>query len=167
MVGVRASGKTVILNRIKLNEFKQSIHTMNFNIENITFKGLDVDVWDIGDSGDRIRPLWCHFYYNADGFIYVVDSSDIVNINESRYVLSESVLEKIEIPNPIMLVYANKQDLPNSHTPSEIGESLQLGNVPNLTWKVQGASAKTGDGIFEGFEWLIEQIKARGFIYDF
>ncbi|KAH0788978.1 ADP-ribosylation factor [Histomonas meleagridis] len=129
------------------------------------YKGFELVILDIGDTGERLRPLWRHYYKGTQGFIYVVNSVETCRIDEAREVLNEHFLEKIEMPNPILHIYPNKQDLPNSHPPSEIGELLQLNAIQGLIWKVQGASAKTGDGVFEGLDWLIEQVKIRG-IYD-
>ena len=57
-----------------------------------------------------------------------------------------------------LLVYANKQDLLNAHTEAEIVTSLNLQGVKGRQWSVQQCSAKSGEGLQDGMEWLIEQI---------
>lgn len=58
-----------------------------------------------------------------------------------------------------LLVFANKQDLVGSMTASEVAESLQLLTIRDRAWQIQGCSAKDGEGLREGMEWLIKQQK--------
>lgn len=57
MVGLDASGKTTVLYKLKLGETVSSIPTIGFNVETVSFKNVEFNVWDIGGQ-DRIRPLW-------------------------------------------------------------------------------------------------------------
>ena len=54
----------------------------------------------------------------------------------------------------ILLVFANKQDLPNAMTAGEITEKLGLQSMRNRQWFIQSAWATTGDGLYEGLDWL-------------
>ena len=61
------SGKTTVLYKLKLNETVCTIPTIGFIVETVTpVKGLAFTVWDVGGQ-DKIRPLWRHYYQNADG----------------------------------------------------------------------------------------------------
>ena len=42
-----------------------SIPTIGFNVEQVKYKSMSMDVWDIGGQ-DRIRKLWRH-YFQYDG----------------------------------------------------------------------------------------------------
>ncbi len=75
MLGLDAAGKTTILMKLKLGEVIQSIPTIGFNVEAVKFKNITFNVWDVGGQ-DKIRPMWKHYYQNAEGLIFVVDSSD-------------------------------------------------------------------------------------------
>jgi ADP-ribosylation factor protein 1 len=55
-------------------------------------------------------------------------------------------------------VFANKQDLPHALTVADLTEKLALHKITQLKWKIQACTAKTGDGIFEGLEWLSKTI---------
>ncbi len=59
-----------------------------------------------------------------------------------------------ELRDAVLLVYANKQDLPNSMTLQEVTERLGLNKLRNRQWYIQGASAPTGDGLYEGLDWI-------------
>lgn len=53
----------------------------------------------------------------------------------------------------ILLILANKQDLPEALTPTNISESLQLTDIKNRSWSIQKTSAVTGEGLEMGFDW--------------
>lgn len=53
-----------------------------------------------------------------------------------------------------LLIFANKQDLPCAASTAEIVELLDLRSLHGREWYIQGSSATTGEGIYEGIEWL-------------
>jgi ADP-ribosylation factor protein 1 len=67
-------------------------------------------VWDVGGQ-DKIRPLWRHYFQNTQGIIFVVDSNDRDRIVEAREEL-QRMLNEDELRDALLLVFANKQDLP-------------------------------------------------------
>ena len=69
-------------------------------------------MWDVGGQ-DKIRPLWRHYFQNTQGIIFVVDSNDRDRIVEAREEL-QRMLNEDELREAILLVFANKQDLPVS-----------------------------------------------------
>ena len=83
MLGLDAAGKTTILYKLKLNENKNTIPTIGFNVENIKYKKLDLTIWDVGGQ-EKIRQLWRHYYNNVDVLIFVIDSNDIGRIDEAK-----------------------------------------------------------------------------------
>ena len=48
--------------------------------------------------------------------------------------------------------------LPHPMTTDEIIEKFQLDTIKNQVWHVQESSFTTGDGIYEGIDWIIEHI---------
>merc|ERR1719232_265998 len=73
-------------------------------------KNTSFNVWDVGGQ-DKIRLLWRHYYTNTQGLIYVVDSNDRDRIDENREELHKMLAEE-ELRDAVLLVFANKQDLP-------------------------------------------------------
>lgn len=67
-------------------------------------------VQDVGGQ-DKIRPLWRHYYTGTQGLIYVVDCADRDRIDEARQELHRIINDR-EMRDAIILVFANKQDLP-------------------------------------------------------
>merc|ERR1712135_58415 len=159
MVGLDAAGKTTILYKLKLGEVVSTIPTIGFNVEKVEYKQIGFTVWDVGGQ-DKIRPLWRHYYNNTQGLIFVVDSNDRDRVDDSNgYEHSAKdelhrMLAEDELREAVLLVFANKQDLPNAMKVQEVTERLGLNKLRNRQWYIQGASAPTGDGLYEGLDWL-------------
>ena len=85
--------------------------------------------------------------------IFVVDSSDRERITEARSELHQ-LLETPELKEAKVLVFANKQDLPNALTVSEITHGLDMNSLGLRKWFVQAACGNNGEGLYEGLEWL-------------
>eukprot|EP00362_Geleiidae_sp_MMETSP1317_P001136 CAMPEP_0201281422 /NCGR_PEP_ID=MMETSP1317-20130820/2708_1 /ASSEMBLY_ACC=CAM_ASM_000770 /TAXON_ID=187299 /ORGANISM="Undescribed Undescribed, Strain Undescribed" /LENGTH=136 /DNA_ID=CAMNT_0047591173 /DNA_START=19 /DNA_END=425 /DNA_ORIENTATION=+ len=112
MVGLDAAGKTTILYKLKLGEVVTTIPTIGFNVENVEYKNISFTVWDVGGQ-DKIRPLWRYYYQNTQGLIFVVDSNDRERTEDAKDELLR-MLQEDELRNSVVLVFANKQDLPNA-----------------------------------------------------
>ncbi|KAJ3630093.1 hypothetical protein Zmor_027077 [Zophobas morio] len=159
MVGLDAAGKTTILYKLKLGEIVTTIPTIGFNVETVDYKNNSFTVWDVGGQ-DKIRPLWRHYFQNTQGLIFVVDSNDVERIGEAREELMRMLAED-ELRNAVLLVFANKQDLPNSLNAAEVTEKLGLHSLKNRIWYIQATCATSGDGLYEGLDWLSQKLKGR------
>ena len=108
----------------------------------------------------RIRPLWRHYYQNTQGVIFVVDSNDRDRVGEARDELHR-MLNEDELREAMLLVFANKQDLPNAMNAAEITDKLGLHSLRQRNWYIQSTCATTGDGLYEGLDWLSNSL-AKG-----
>mmetsp|Transcript_30996 Transcript_30996/g.45339 ORF Transcript_30996/g.45339 Transcript_30996/m.45339 type:complete len:81 (+) Transcript_30996:188-430(+) len=72
---------------------------------------------------------------------------------ELEQLLSEEKLEGVPL-----LVFANKQDLMNALSSEEISEGLNLVSIRDRPWSIQPCSAKNGEGLQEGMEWVIGNV---------
>src|ERR1700753_2136405 len=118
MVGLDAAGKTTILYKLKLGEVVTTIPTIGFNVETVDYKNISFTVWDVGGQ-DKIRLLWRHYYQNTQGLIFVVDSNDRDRVDDAREELHKMLSEE-ELKDAVVLVFANKQDLPGAMTTPEV-----------------------------------------------
>jgi small GTP-binding protein len=158
MVGLDAAGKTTVLYKLKLDQVVTTIPTIGFNVETIEFKNISFMVWDIGGQ-DKIRRLWYHYYQGAHAIIFVVDSNDRERIEDARNELVKLLGEE-DLRDATLLVFANKQDLPNSMQSNEVADKLGLHDMRSRQWFVQSTSATSGQGIFEGLDWLARSLKS-------
>ena len=165
LVGLDAAGKTTVLYRMKLGETVTTIPTIVFNVESLEYKNINFTMWDVGGQ-DKIRPLWRHYYQNTDAVIFVVDSNDRDRMDaDSSLAEHKSAHEELhkmmvedELRDAVLLVLANKQDLPNALSVDEVSQRLGLNGIRNRQWFVQGCCATTGEGLYEGLDWLSETL---------
>ena len=158
MIGLDAAGKTTILYKLKLGEVVTTIPTIGFNVEHVQYKNISFTVWDIGGQ-DKIRPLWRHYYTNTQGLIFVVDSNDRDRIGEAHDELHR-VLADEELRDASVLVLANKMDMPNAMSVLEVTDQMGMHCLKSRKWYVQATCAATGEGLFEGLDWVSSNIPA-------
>ena len=59
-----------------------------------------------------------------------------------------------------ILILANKQDLPNALSPEDIWSSLGVQDLAKKKVKIIKSCGKTAEGVPEGLDWIIEQLKS-------
>eukprot|EP00766_Chilomastix_caulleryi_P006468 gnl/Chilomastix_caulleri/8726.p1 GENE.gnl/Chilomastix_caulleri/8726~~gnl/Chilomastix_caulleri/8726.p1 ORF type:complete len:62 (+),score=15.61 gnl/Chilomastix_caulleri/8726:59-244(+) len=60
------------------------------------------------------------------------------------------MLQEEELRDCYLLVFANKQDMPDAMKLNEVTEAMDLKSLRGREWYVQACCAKTGEGLFEG-----------------
>merc|ERR1719162_2767282 len=155
MLGLDNAGKTTILKKMSDEDISQVMPTQGFNVKSLVHEGLKLNVWDIGGQ-KTIRPYWSNYFEASDVLCYVVDSSDTRRLEESGNELKELLAED-KLGGIPLLVFANKQDLLQATPADEITDALNLGAIGDRTWTIQACSAKNGDGLQDGMEWMVGQ----------
>ena len=160
MVGLEGAGKTTILNKLTpMGEIFSSIQQIGFGVEELKYKSsFNIINWDLeGEEDDKFKfnPNWNHLIDNINAIIFVIDSNDRNRISEAKREL-EWLLKIDELKEIILLIIANKQDLPSSMTISEITEKLELHFILDISrkWFIQSACANNADGLCESFDWI-------------
>ena len=190
MVGLDNAGKTTILYKLALDQIVSTIPTVGLNIESITYKDIKFNVWDLGGQlrynilytlyiyiyskyvqyfiyfyRQKIRSLWSNYYQDTDAVIFVIDSNEPQRVDELKHDNAKTELYKVlkskHLSDAVLLIFANKQDLPNSININEITRRLELESLQNRSWMIQETCAMTGEGLYEGLEWLSNAIKNR------
>jgi ADP-ribosylation factor-like protein 1 len=158
ILGLDNAGKTTILYRLQLDEVVETIPTIGFNVETVQYKNIKFQVWDLGGQ-TSIRPFWRCYLPNTNAIIFVVDSADKDRISGAKEEL-HLMLEEEELKNVILLVFANKQDLPGALSVAEISDSLGLSSIRKHQWTIIKTSAVKGIGVSEGLDWLATSLGA-------
>jgi signal recognition particle receptor subunit beta len=68
------------------------------------------------------------------------------------------ILSEDSMKDAVVLVYANKQDLPNRMTPDELSSALSLDYLKQKNILIQPCTASNGTGLLDGMEWLSQRI---------
>ena len=157
MLGLDGAGKTTILYKLQLGEYTSTVPTVGFNVETVEYKNLNMTIWDVGGQ-TSIRRLWKHYFSGTDAIIYVVDSSDKERLELAKEELW-SLINDEELQNAHLLVLGNKMDL-STMSVSSIMDKLDLIKLKR-EWKIQGTCAATGEGIYEGFDWLSKTLSKK------
>lgn len=153
------AGKTTLLYRLKIGEVVTTIPTIGFNVESVTYKNLNFNVWDLGGQ-TSIRPYWRCYYANTAAVIFVIDSTDIERLEIAADEL-KAMLNEDELRDASLLVFANKQDQPGAQGAGEISEALKLGELRDRNWSIVACSAIDGKGISEGMDWLVQTVQSE------
>ncbi|KAB1214397.1 ADP-ribosylation factor 1 [Morella rubra] len=152
MVGLYGAGKTTILYAMNIRPVVTKGTPNGIPIETVESNGVRLTARDVGKI-DKEPPSLDH----ANCVIFVVDSNDRDRISEAREELHR-MLGEDNLPGKPLLVFANKKDIPNAMSTSEI--TAKLGLTPDIgcLWHVQATRGTSGEGLNEGFSWLIENI---------
>uniref|UniRef100_A0AAY4DK40 B-box C-terminal domain-containing protein n=1 Tax=Denticeps clupeoides TaxID=299321 RepID=A0AAY4DK40_9TELE len=160
-LGLDGAGKTTILFKLKQDEFMQPIPTIGFNVETVEYKNLKFTIWDVGGK-HKLRPLWKHYYLNTQAVVFVIDSCHRDRLMEAHSELAKLLTEK-ELRDALLLIFANKQDVPGAVSVEEMTELLSLHKLCcGRSWHIQGSDARSGIGLHDGLDWLSRQLVAAG-----
>lgn len=158
VLGLDNSGKTTILKKLSDEDISHIMPTQGFNIKSLMHEGFKLNVWDIGGQ-KSIRPYWRNYYDQTDALVYVIDSADSRRLEETGVELQQ-LLDEEKLSSVPVLIMANKQDLLNAASAAEISTSLNLNAIRERNWNILPCSAKTGEGLQDAMEWIVEQINS-------
>ncbi|RMZ73085.1 adp-ribosylation factor family [Pyrenophora seminiperda CCB06] len=120
----------------------------------------------MGDVGGQktLRTYWKNYFEKTDTLIWVVDATDRERIDDCRQELAGLLLEE-RLSGASLLVFKNKSDVPGSMSEDEIREGLRLDAIKTHKWHIMTCSAMTGLNLQQGLEWVVQDAKARLFLY--
>lgn len=150
------------LYKLKVGETVSTIPTIGFNVEKLQYKRCEMTTWDVGGQ-ERLRRLWRHYYTGTDALIFVVDSADRERLSDAVEELTAVLSDPGMADCKSVLVYANKQDLPEALTPDEIASEMRMSEVAaGRKWWVQACVGVSNNGLYEGLDWLADRIMESG-----
>lgn len=159
LLGLDGAGKTTTLYKLKLGEVACTVPTIGFNVESVQYRGVSFKAWDVGGQ-QKLRHLWKYYYKGTNAIIFIVDSCDTARLEEAHREL-EHLLTEPELAAAKLLVFANKQDMQQAQSVEAISKSLGLPALSDRQWHIQGCSAVSGDGLFNGLDWMVETLKGK------
>ena len=155
ILGIQNAGKTTILYRLSIGQLVKTTPTIGSNVEEISYNNVKLQAWDLGGQ-ESSRSVWDIYFTNTDAIIYVIDTNDETydDSKEQFYKL----LKNETLRNVVILIYANKQDLPGAKNVGDIIKIYGLDNIKDHIWHIQPCSAQTGEGLITGMKWLSDQL---------
>ena len=148
-----------MLYKLKLGEIVTSIPTIGLNVETVEYKNTKMTAIDLGGR-QNMRPLLRHYFVDTNAVIFFVDSNDRERIEEAAQEL-EKTMKMDELRDAVLLVMCNKQDLPNAMSVAEVSDKLKLNTMKGRRWYIQASCATSGDGLYEGLDWLSNELKEQ------
>ena len=122
ILGIQNAGKTTILYRLALGQLVKTTPTIGSNVEEISYNNVKFQAWDVGGQ-ESSRQVWDVYFINSDAIVYVIDCNDFDNAEDSKTQFYK-LLSNEALKNAVILIFANKQDLPNALPASEVNYSF-------------------------------------------
>ncbi|KAF2997943.1 hypothetical protein E8E13_005606 [Curvularia kusanoi] len=163
MLGLDNAGKTTIVKKIMNEDVNSVSPTLGFIIKTIEYDGYKLNIWDVGGQ-KTLRTYWKNYFEKTDTLIWVVDATDRERVGDCRHELAGLLLEE-RLSGASLLVFKNKSDVPGAMSEDEVRNSLGLDAIKTHTWNILSCSAMTGQNLQEGLQWVVQDAKARLFLY--
>ncbi|KAL7718276.1 ADP-ribosylation factor [Entamoeba marina] len=154
--GLENSGKTTIIQQLLSYEPVNIIPTMGNVLESYIFKNYEFNI--IENYSDKLQVLLRHYYTSAKAMIFVIDSNDLEQLEYSKTILTR-LLEEENLTNKPLLLFANKNDLPNAINVDDINNYFSLFNIKSRKWYCQPSCATSNIGLEQGFNWLFDLLE--------
>jgi ADP-ribosylation factor related protein 1 len=160
ILGLDNAGKTTFLQAAQRRTRSGTIPTVGLNIGQLEIDSRKrLKFWDLGGQTE-LQSLWEKYYDEAHAIIFVVDSTDRERIGAVREAL-ETVLINDKVEGLPILMLANKQDMPDALSVSDIqtifNKIAELLSARDS--KVLPISALEGTGVKEALDWLVLRLE--------
>ncbi|KAF3550102.1 hypothetical protein DY000_02002592 [Brassica cretica] len=126
-----------------------------FNVETVEYKNISFTVWDVGGQDkDELRDAVLLVFANKQDLPNAMNAAEITdklglhslrqrfNVETVEYknisftVWDVGGQDKDELRDAVLLVFANKQDLPNAMNAAEITDKLGLHSLRQRHWDI-------------------------------
>jgi len=100
--------------------------TIGFNVGTVDLPDsrIQLTLWDLGGQVG-LRPLWDHYYNDANALVFLVDAADQDRIYEVKRELSRLISEP-QLSDAPIIILANKQDLPEALSVQDLAKQLDI-----------------------------------------
>uniref|UniRef100_A0A8C3WSN9 ARF like GTPase 13A n=1 Tax=Catagonus wagneri TaxID=51154 RepID=A0A8C3WSN9_9CETA len=167
IIGLDNSGKTVLVEAFQRLLPSTMDSCMKSELTTLLLDDYEVSIYDL--NGDmKGREIWPNYYAQAQGFVFVLDSSDFERMQEVKVILTRLLSDKRVAGKPILLL-ANKQDKKEALLPCDIIEYLLLERLMNeKSWcrlepcsAIKNLQRRSHQPIIESLRWLVSAIDTR------
>lgn len=146
-LGLDSSGKSTFISFLQEGRFIQHMPTMGKRKLEMDVGGTRISLFDMGGQQD-FRNMWFGEMKTAKCVVFVIDKAASHRFGEAKEEFKK-LLPMIEKNKTKLLIIANKHDLPNAVSMSDIIEEFDLLELDNF--EIIEVSAKTGYGMANAF----------------
>ena len=158
LLGVDGVGKTTLLYQLKLNEKIQTLPTIGFNVEEIIHKNKKICIFDLG-GGEKIIPLWKHYFQESKCIIYVIDIGDKSRLEYYIKAFDMLLKQHQDFRNIPIIIFGNKINDKIEFEPEEMLNSINL--PPEISPYVLKGNAVTREGLPELLDYICDNIEFK------
>lgn len=166
IIGNTSAGKTSLSVRYTKKHFDGNLfHTIGveFYPKRVTWKDASVmlQLWDTAGS-EQYLSITKSYFRNSHGIIFAYDSTSIESCKGLKYWIDLIQKEEPEVlENGKVIIVGNKCDLAPKESRVSVEEVMNVINQCELNWESiiwREVSAKSGEGVEELFEQVVNQI---------
>ncbi|XP_024535770.1 ADP-ribosylation factor isoform X2 [Selaginella moellendorffii] len=163
LLGLDSSGKSTLLAKLRKEKFTSVLPTCGFSCKKWKIQDFAVYVFDLGGR-KGFRGIWPHYFAEAYGAIFVLDSNDKARFSEAKEELQNAVSNTYLVGKPVLVV-ANKQGPGSAMRFDDIKFSLRpleaAHNLAECKCNLQEGDAALDGDFQEGLQWLLETIQLQ------
>lgn len=165
VLGLDNAGKSSVIAKA-LNAPQSEVHpTFGFQIESLQYNDLNLNIWDVGGQ-QSLRPYWHNYFEKTDFLVWVIDATALQRLQTCRKELHDVLGSQDRLTGAGLLILINKIDaVPQDERESRVREVEKQLSISQFkehhNCKVIACSAYTGEGVFEGLDYLTNEIKQR------
>lgn len=121
-LGLDNAGKTTLLRILRDDRVVQHAPTRNPTSEELTMGTVTFNAYDLGGHKEA-RRIWSDYFTSVDGIVYLVDSSDVSRLEETKREL-DTLLIAPELENVPMVILGNKVDVHGALSEAQLVDAL-------------------------------------------
>ncbi|OBS25161.1 hypothetical protein FPOA_05696 [Fusarium poae] len=160
-VGLPSTGKTTIIHKLSQGQKPTLPLTDTVNTTRFFQGSQEYCIFDYSGN-EKLRAIWRKLLFRMQAIVFVIDSTDRANKEETREALWQVLREEMLDPQPV-LILANKQDNPKALSVLELIAYLEIEKDLEKTRKCRiiATSSITGEGLVEGLEWMRQIVRTN------
>jgi len=159
VLGFPNVGKSTILEKTRLGDIKVNDYN-GLDVKTINSPGVRFVAWDLGEEAVAVRNKLLKYFYGCRGIIFVIGPD--TSLTDARAELDKILAENgITQSIPLLILINTWFKGQSNRSAAEVCDSLGLHTVRIRPWSVQICAAKTGDGLFDGINWLASTAAAQ------